>query len=89
MSEVKKMSGLALATAAATLFMAGCASSGAAEQEMKSEAMVHCFGINSCKGQTSCKSANNSCKGQNSCKGHGWMPTSTKEECTEKGGTVG
>ena len=86
MSEMKKLSGIALATAAAALFISGCSTMGGMEKASKSEGTVHCAGVNSCKGQTSCKSATNDCKGKNSCKGHGWLPM-TKDECTEKGGT--
>lgn len=49
---------------------------------------VHCAGINSCKGQGSCKSASNACKGQNSCKGQGWIEQPSAEACTGAGGTV-
>jgi hypothetical protein len=37
--------------------------------------------VNSCKGQSACKSASNSCKGQNSCKGKGFVEMS-KADCT-------
>jgi hypothetical protein len=47
-----------------------------------------CMGINSCKGQSACKSANNACKGQNSCKGQGWLPAKSEAACVSKGGTV-
>jgi predicted small secreted protein len=87
MSEMKKLSAMALATAAAALIVTGCATSGGMGQASKSEGTVHCAGVNSCKGQTSCKSAKNDCKGKNSCKGQGWLPM-TKDECMEKGGTV-
>ena len=80
MSDVRKVSGIVLATAAAALFSAGCAStSGNMEQASSKEATIHCAGLNSCKGQTACKSASNNCKGQNSCKGQGWLPMLQKE----------
>jgi len=47
-----------------------------------------CSGINSCKGQSACKTASSSCKGQNACKGQGWSEVSTPAECTSKGGKV-
>jgi hypothetical protein len=53
-----------------------------------SGAQVKCVGGNSCKGQSSCQSADNSCKGQNSCKGKGWIMTSSASDCTTKGGHV-
>jgi hypothetical protein len=46
------------------------------------------MGVNSCKGQGSCKTAKNACKGQNSCKGEDLADAATAEECTTKGGTV-
>jgi len=53
-----------------------------------SSTMVHCSGINSCKGMGMCKTASNACKGQNSCKGKGMMDVATAKECTDKGGKV-
>ena len=67
-----KNSGLAAATAAAMLFstaMVGTAVAG-------TDAKVSCAGVNSCKGQSACKTANNACKGQNSCKGKGFLEMS-------------
>lgn len=49
---------------------------------------VHCYGLNSCKGQADCKTSLNECKGQNSCKGHGFKGMAAKA-CLEKGGTIG
>ena len=48
---------------------------------------VKCVGANSCKGQSSCKSAQNDCKGKNACKGQGFVKT-TAQDCKDKGGTV-
>jgi hypothetical protein len=45
-------------------------------------AQVQCVGVNACKGQSACKSANNACKGQNACKGKGFVNASTTIECT-------
>jgi hypothetical protein len=50
-------------------------------------AKVHCGGINSCKGQSGCKTAKNACAGQNGCKGEGYTEL-TAEECQAKGGKV-
>lgn len=44
-----------------------------------------CHGINSCKGQSACATAEGSCAGTNSCKGKGWLPMD-KKSCEEKGG---
>jgi hypothetical protein len=76
--RLKKSSGVALATAAAMLFGTGLVSSAFAGDEAK----VHCAGVNACKGQSACKSANNACKGQNSCKGKGFLEMTAKE-CTD------
>ena len=77
MLTAKKITGLALATAAAGLFAtAGIPAAYAG----KDEAKIHCEGVNSCKGQTECQTASNACKGQNSCKGKGWLEM-TKAEC--------
>ncbi len=68
--------GVAIATAAALLFGTFAATTASAD-----EAKVKCTGVNSCKGQSSCKSAKNSCKGMNSCKGLGFVEMS-KSDCT-------
>ena len=84
MGNPRIVSGASLAAAAALLVMAGCSTYDKPAQS----AEVHCAGINACKGQGACKSANNACKGQAACKGQGWLPTASVEECTAKGGTV-
>jgi hypothetical protein len=79
MMTARKLTGLALATAAAGLFAtAGIAPIMA--DTGTTEAKVHCDGVNSCKGQSACQTANSACKGQNSCKGKGWSYMS-KAEC--------
>ena len=86
MTSKSKLSGLALATAAAALFSTGAViSSGVAQAE---EGKVHCGGLNSCKGESACATASSSCKGQNACKGQGWLPKASAEECEAAGGTV-
>ncbi len=80
MNTAKKISGVALAAAAATMF---------AVAPMNVAAGGHkagkCVGANSCKGQSACATATTSCAGQNSCAGHGWVKA-TKAECDAKGG---
>jgi hypothetical protein len=71
----RKLSGIALAAAAAIMFSTVAATSAGAD-----EAKVKCQGVNSCKGQSACKSANNACKGQNSCKGKGFVQM-TQAQC--------
>ncbi len=71
----RKMSSVALATAAAMMFSMAAVMTASAD-----EAKVHCDGVNSCKGHSACKNANNSCKGQNSCKGKGFLEM-TQAKC--------
>jgi hypothetical protein len=76
--RLKRTPGVAVATAAALLFGTGLVSSAFAGDEAK----IHCGGVNACKGQSACKSANNACKGQNSCKGKGFLEM-TRKECAD------
>ena len=78
--------GMLIAGAAAGLILAGAVAR-AEPQEKKAGDMVHCAGINSCKGKGSCAGAGNSCAGQNSCKGKGVTDTSA-DDCAKKGGKV-
>ncbi|MEK7206336.1 MAG: hypothetical protein AAB134_00435 [Pseudomonadota bacterium] len=75
--NARKLTGLALATAAAGLFATAGIPAAYAGKEV---AKAHCDGVNSCKGQSACQTASSACKGQNSCKGKGWLLLS-KEEC--------
>lgn len=77
MSAARKMTGVALAAAAAGMFMTvGVATTASAAEAGK----VHCEGVNACKGKADCKTASNACKGMNSCKGKGFM-IMTQAEC--------
>ena len=49
--------------------------------------LVHCSGVNQCKGHNDCKTASNACKGQGTCKGHGFV-TATAGACEAIGGKV-
>jgi len=83
-SKATLASGLALAAAAAALFISGCANQGASQASGTSGTVaVKCFGANACKGQSECKSEMNACKGQNTCKGHGFEMLSERA-CVEK-----
>ena len=84
MISKKKLSGLAIATAAAGLFAAASIPSMAVAAEA---GMVHCTGVNACKGKSSCKTADNACKGMNSCKGKGMVEMSEKD-CKAKDGKI-
>ena len=82
MNNAKKITGLAIAAAAAAMFVAAPAAMAA-----KHEGKVHCTGTNACKGKSECKTAGNSCKGMNGCKGKG-MNAMSEKECKEKGGKI-
>lgn len=77
------MKGAFVAAAVAGLFSAGTP----LIAQAKTEAKVHCAGINACKGQGKCSGAGHSCAGMNSCKGKGWIETTAKE-CKAKKGTI-
>lgn len=81
----KKTTGAALAIAAAAMFAAAPMSVMADNDKGSSEAKVHCFGVNKCKGHNDCKTDKNACKGHSSCKGHGFIAMS-KHACEEIGG---
>ena len=83
--QCKKLSGIALASVAATLLLSGTAVNAAAHEKKAAE--VKCSGINSCKGTSACATATSGCAGQNSCKGQGWIKAS-KADCDTKGGKV-
>ena len=95
MRTASKLSGVALASAAATLLLAGCggkSETAKVDKEAMPEtaakvATIKCSGINSCKGTGACASATHACAGQNSCKGQGWVKA-TKADCDSKGGKV-
>lgn len=75
MKVMTKLGGVALAAAAASMFMTvGVGSAVAAD-----EAKMHCEGVNGCKGKADCKTAANDCKGQNACKGKGFVEMSQKD----------
>jgi uncharacterized membrane protein len=77
-----------IATAAAGLILGGAISAPADHHEKKTGGeMVHCSGVNACKGKGACATGEHSCAGLNSCKGKGWVEMSA-EECAKKGGTV-
>jgi hypothetical protein len=72
-----------VASAVASLFI-GSARGVAKADEGEIGAKVKCEGVNSCKGQSDCKSATNSCMGQNSCAGHGFKTLSQADCDTAK-----
>lgn len=76
------------ALTAAALVVSGCAKSAAMEPaDATEQAKVKCLGINECKGQGACHTAEHSCAGQNACKGKGWLLV-PESECKGRGGQV-
>lgn len=70
-----------LVTAGAAALISGAIVSTATAQDN----MGQCHGINSCKGQSACQTAESSCAGQNNCKGKGWVKTE-QADCEKQGG---
>lgn len=83
-ANTKTASLIAAAVAALALSSAAFA---APATSLTADDTVHCAGINSCKGQSDCASAENSCKGMNTCKGHGFL-ASKAGECFAKKGKI-
>lgn len=83
MDSTKRAAGLAIAAAAAALFVTGCANQGTTHSSGGAvTANVKCFGANACKGQSECKTEMSSCKGHNECKGQGFKMMSERA-CVE------
>ena len=51
----------------------------ASDTEKPKSEVIHCKGINSCKGTGDCGGKAHSCAGQNSCKGKGWKKMTQKD----------
>lgn len=80
--KLNKKSGATIAMTAAAMIVSGTlATSAFAAGGTEGK----CFGVNGCKGQGACKTAQNDCKGHNACKGKGFTVTSA-EECKAAGG---
>ena len=80
---------ISMATSAAALFaLAGCANETTTTTADAGSAMIHCTGVNACKGHSDCKTANNSCAGHNACKGQGFV-TLSPSVCEQVGGKAG
>ena len=84
--SMKPNFGLAAAAAIFAL-SAGVTTSVHAESAKAKAEVVHCFGVNTCKGTSDCKSYTHDCKGQNDCKGQGFKALSAKS-CAAMGGTI-
>ncbi|HEV2110039.1 MAG TPA: hypothetical protein VGT99_01695 [Gammaproteobacteria bacterium] len=78
---MNRLTGITLAAAAAALF----ATAPLAADKAGADTTGKCFGVNTCKGKSSCQSAGHTCKSQNACKGQGFVMIS-KEACDQIGG---
>lgn len=90
LSKKKAITGAALAMAAAGLVACGsgqAVSQSSAAAAVSTTDMVHCYGVNVCKGHNDCKTAENACAGHGSCKGQGFVGMPSKS-CTDVGGKV-
>jgi uncharacterized membrane protein len=85
MSSAKSVFSFAAAAAAVALASLAAPSTALAA-ENADQRMVPCYGVNSCKGTSDCKTAKHECKGHNSCKGHGFKQLTAKA-CAEQGGS--
>ena len=81
----RKQIGSIAAAAALTLLSSAAAFEAAAGTN---DAGVKCAGVNSCKGESECKTATSECKGLNGCKGEGWVTKASEKECIAAGGKV-
>jgi uncharacterized membrane protein len=87
-----KVSTIGFATAAAVIATSGVAivapaQAAKATKAAAGEKVVHCYGINTCKGSSDCATATTSCKGQNECKGQGFKALSVSA-CKAAGGSL-
>jgi hypothetical protein len=82
----KTITGAVFAAAVGAMFLSTPVLAQTSSGNSASADKVKCVGGNSCKGQSSCKSASNGCMGQNSCKGKGWVMATSAKMCTDKGG---
>lgn len=90
MSISRKSAGLA--ASAAFLAISGLAQAatppaGSTGPALSASDTVHCYGINGCKGQADCATANHECKGMNECKGQGFKALAAGE-CLSNGGVI-
>jgi uncharacterized membrane protein len=87
---ITQKSYLTLASAAALFaFTNGAMMASAYAADQGTEAAAPCYGVNSCKGQSDCKSGSHACKGQNSCKGQGFKNLSSQQCSAQHGSSTG
>ena len=91
MTTIKTTAGLAstaVLLALSAVAHAAAAPAGSSGAAINVRDMVHCYGVNSCKGTADCKTAEHDCKGMNGCKGHGFKALAAGV-CLKRGGTIG
>jgi hypothetical protein len=91
MSRITAASGIASAAALfalASLANAATAPAGSSGAAVGARDTVHCYGVNSCKGSSDCKTTAHECKAMNSCKGQGFKGIAAGM-CLRRGGTIG
>jgi uncharacterized membrane protein len=71
-------SAVGFAAAAALIALSGATVSSPVFAKGAAAKVAPCYGVNSCKGQSDCKSGNHECKGMNDCKGQGFKDLSAK-----------
>lgn len=79
--KTTKLTGYALAAAAAGLFATVATSGALAADKAADKAGVKCENSSSCKGHGACKTAKNDCKGHNACKGQGMTMAADEAAC--------
>jgi len=79
--DTHRLTGIALAGMAAMLF----ALAPLAADPPDGKTQGKCYGVNACKGKSSCKGHGHACKNQNACKGQGYVMVS-KDVCEQIGG---
>lgn len=84
-NPLSMLSGASLAMLAAGLAASPGVQAAKAKPAAGKVAMVHCAGVNSCKGHNDCKTAKNACAGQGSCKGQGFV-AAPADACADMGG---
>ncbi|MBL4828016.1 MAG: hypothetical protein JKY66_09950 [Spongiibacteraceae bacterium] len=88
LNKKRKISGAAIAMAAAGLF--ACANAQAKPETSAATGttdLAHCYGVNTCGSHNDCKTGDNACAGKASCKGKGFVAMPTKA-CADVGGKV-
>lgn len=80
--------GASIASAAAVLALTSIATVAPAHAGAHAAKVQPCYGVNSCKGQSDCKSGAHDCKGQNDCKGQGFKDITAKDCAAQNGSLV-